>query len=66
MNKLPNSIICGNLIFASNLDFRYNLKVIQFMKDNQIRPNVNLLKKLETAVYYTKNKILEAVSVTLH
>ncbi|ESO10019.1 hypothetical protein HELRODRAFT_109396 [Helobdella robusta] len=59
LKMVPNVEICDILLYQSKLNFRYKLKILQFMKENQIRPTTKFLERLDKGVEIAKSYILD-------
>lgn len=58
-----NKEICGILMQASSQDFEYKLHVLEFMKESNIEPNLQLVKNIERDVAIAKKNSLKRVTI---
>ena len=60
----PENMVCGTLLFASNMDFSYKLRLLQRMKELDVKPNMLFLRFAEDAVKKAKIFIIRMVCIT--
>lgn len=57
----PNIEIFGLLVYKSNMDFKYKLKLLEMMHKWDLKPNTMFIQHIENHIANARKKILQAV-----